>query len=55
MGQGPVTQPEGMTAMDHDRTPPLTRMNPPAMPDAGAFGYSQITVAEPGQARVSAL
>ena len=27
----------------------LTRMNPPALPDAGAMGYSQITIAEPGR------
>lgn len=28
---------------------PLVRMNPPTLPDAGAIGYSQITVAEPGR------
>ena len=27
----------------------LTRLNPPALPDAGALGYSQITIAEPGR------
>lgn len=27
----------------------LTRMNPPTLPDAGAMGYSQITIAEPGR------
>lgn len=27
----------------------LTRMNPPQLPDAGAMGYSQITIAEPGR------
>ena len=27
----------------------LTRMNPPTLPDAGALGYSQITIAEPGR------
>jgi enamine deaminase RidA (YjgF/YER057c/UK114 family) len=27
----------------------LTRMNPSTLPDAGAIGYSQITLAEPGR------
>ena len=27
----------------------LTRMNPATLPDAGALGYSQITIAEPGR------
>lgn len=27
----------------------LVRMNPPTLPDAGALGYSQITIAEPGR------
>ncbi|WP_331371322.1 RidA family protein [Sinorhizobium chiapasense] len=27
----------------------LTRLNPPALPDAGALGYSQITTVEPGR------
>lgn len=27
----------------------LIRMNPPTLPDAGAVGYSQITVVEPGR------
>ena len=27
----------------------LTRMNPPTLPNAGALGYSQITIAEPGR------
>ena len=27
----------------------LKRLNPPDMPDAGAMGYSQITVCDPGQ------
>ncbi|MDP3747386.1 MAG: RidA family protein [Phenylobacterium sp.] len=30
-------------------TNPLTRMNPPSLPDAGAAGYSQITIVEPGR------
>lgn len=30
-------------------TQPLTRMNPPTLPDAGAIGYSQITVVESGR------
>ncbi len=29
--------------------PPITRLNPPALPDAGALGYSQISIAEPGR------
>ena len=29
--------------------PALTRLNPPALPDAGAVGYSQITTVEPGR------
>jgi enamine deaminase RidA (YjgF/YER057c/UK114 family) len=28
---------------------PLTRLNPPTLPDAGAAGYSQITIMEPGR------
>lgn len=28
---------------------PLVRLNPPTLPDAGAMGYSQITVVEPGR------
>lgn len=28
---------------------PLTRLNPPTLPDAGALGYSQITTVEPGR------
>ncbi|MCR8548004.1 RidA family protein [Salipiger sp. P9] len=28
---------------------PLTRMNPPTLPDAGRAGYSQISVAPPGR------
>ncbi|MBP1887644.1 RidA family protein [Sinorhizobium mexicanum] len=27
----------------------LTRLNPPALPDAAALGYSQITTVEPGR------
>lgn len=27
----------------------LVRLNPPTLPDAGAMGYSQITVIEPGR------
>jgi enamine deaminase RidA (YjgF/YER057c/UK114 family) len=27
----------------------LMRLNPPALPDAGAMGYSQITIVEPGR------
>jgi len=30
-------------------TQSLVRMNPPTLPDAGAMGYSQITVVEPGR------
>lgn len=30
-------------------TQPLVRLNPPALPDAGAMGYSQITIVEPGR------
>ncbi|GAO01657.1 RidA family protein [Anaeromyxobacter sp. PSR-1] len=29
-------------------TAPITRLNPPTLPDAGAMGYSQISVVEPG-------
>lgn len=28
---------------------PIARLNPPTLPDAGALGYSQISVAEPGR------
>ncbi|MBS8225476.1 RidA family protein [Vannielia litorea] len=28
---------------------PITRMNPATLPDAGAMGYSQISVVEPGR------
>lgn len=30
-------------------TKPVTRMNPSTLPDAGAVGYSQISIAEPGR------
>ena len=30
-------------------TDPITRMNPPTLPDAGSIGYSQISVVEPGR------
>ena len=30
-------------------TATITRMNPPTLPDAGAIGYSQISVMEPGR------
>lgn len=30
-------------------TSPIVRMNPPALPDASAMGYSQISVVEPGR------
>lgn len=30
-------------------TAPIARLNPPALPDAGAAGYSQISVVEPGR------
>jgi enamine deaminase RidA (YjgF/YER057c/UK114 family) len=30
-------------------TQAIARMNPPTMPDAGALGYSQISVVEPGR------
>ncbi|PRY77654.1 enamine deaminase RidA (YjgF/YER057c/UK114 family) [Yoonia maritima] len=30
-------------------TQTITRMNPPTMPDAGAMGYSQISIVEPGR------
>ncbi|WP_192178296.1 RidA family protein [Mesorhizobium amorphae] len=30
-------------------TQSLMRINPPTLPDAGAMGYSQITIAEPGR------
>ncbi|MBC8074117.1 MAG: RidA family protein [Deltaproteobacteria bacterium] len=30
-------------------TQTITRMNPPSLPDAGAAGYSQISIAEPGR------
>jgi enamine deaminase RidA (YjgF/YER057c/UK114 family) len=36
---------EGKTDMAQS----LTRMNPASLPDAGAIGYSQITIAEPGR------
>ncbi|ABC82651.1 RidA family protein [Anaeromyxobacter dehalogenans] len=29
-------------------TAPIARLNPPTLPDAGAMGYSQISVVEPG-------
>ena len=28
---------------------PIVRLNPPSLPDAGALGYSQISVVEPGR------
>ena len=28
---------------------PITRLNPPTLPDAGKVGYSQISIAEPGR------
>lgn len=30
-------------------TAPLTRLNPPSLPDAGTAGYSQISIVEPGR------
>ncbi|MDP2118987.1 MAG: RidA family protein [Hoeflea sp.] len=27
----------------------ITRLNPPSLPDAGALGYSQISIVEPGR------
>lgn len=30
-------------------THPITRLNPPTLPDAGAIGYSQISIAKPGR------
>ncbi len=27
----------------------ITRLNPPSLPDAGAIGYSQISIVEPGR------
>ena len=30
-------------------TQPITRLNPPSLPDAGALGYSQISIVEPGR------
>ncbi|HYG67863.1 MAG TPA: RidA family protein [Anaeromyxobacteraceae bacterium] len=30
-------------------TAPIARLNPPTLPDAGAMGYSQISVVEPGR------
>jgi len=30
-------------------TSPITRLNPPSLPDATASGYSQISIAEPGR------
>lgn len=30
-------------------TSPIARLNPPTLPDAGAMGYSQISVVEPGR------
>lgn len=30
-------------------TQPLTRLNPPELPDAGALGYSQISIVEPSR------
>lgn len=29
--------------------PPLTRLNPPSLPDASAIGYSQISIVEPSR------
>lgn len=37
-----------MTA-DTTTGPTIARLNPPSLPDAGATGYSQITIAEPGR------
>ena len=28
---------------------PIARLNPPSLPDAAAFGYSQVTTVEPGR------
>lgn len=30
-------------------TQKITRLNPPSLPDAGALGYSQISIVEPGR------
>jgi len=30
-------------------TPPIVRLNPPTLPDAGAVGYSQISIVEPSR------
>ena len=30
-------------------TPSITRLNPPSLPDAGAAGYSQISIVEPSR------
>lgn len=30
-------------------TPPITRLNPPSLPDAGQAGYSQISIVEPSR------
>ncbi len=30
-------------------TPAITRLNPPSLPDAGAAGYSQISIVEPSR------
>jgi len=30
-------------------TQPITRMNPPSLPDAAELGYSQISIVEPGR------
>lgn len=30
-------------------THPITRLNPPSLPDAGEAGYSQISIVEPGR------
>lgn len=30
-------------------SPPIVRMNPPTLPDAGNVGYSQISVVDPGR------
>lgn len=35
-------------ALAQDRAETLSRLNPPTLPDAGAVGYSQITVVEAG-------
>ena len=35
--------------MPAPNTCPIRRLNPPTLPDAGALGYSQISIAEPGR------